>query len=345
MPTIAGLSTEPYIIPMKSALKWGKGHKLDVLEHVRVVVRLSDGAEGIAEATVRPTIYGETYASIQHLVGNEIFPRIVGAEVNSLANIDAIEQNLRIIKNNNCAKGALNMALHEALAQAQGKTLAELLDISRTRIPVSYIVSTGTPDDVLADVQSAYDSGVRFFKVKIGADLATEVDTLKRLCKTYHDSGFYVDANQTLTINHVSLLDELHDIGAVYCEEPLPVHQVLERQQVHNETQMPLIGDDSCFTYGDALREFALDTIDIINIKTARNGFSEARAIAATAQQHNKGIMVGSQASSAIGCRHAALFSMAVDTNIPCECTFFLKTQSDQQLPIADGGYVRLEDL
>ena len=103
-----------------------------------------------------------------------------------------------MIKNNNTAKGATDMALHQALCRATGTTLAGHLGCTRERIQLSTIVSTGEVDEVLADVEGAYRSGVRVFKVKIGKDIAAETETIQQLFERFPAAQFYVDANQTL---------------------------------------------------------------------------------------------------------------------------------------------------
>ena len=64
MPTIASITTTVFRLPMEGALSWGKASRLDEARHVLVQVALSDGSTGVAEAPPRPTIYGETEASI-----------------------------------------------------------------------------------------------------------------------------------------------------------------------------------------------------------------------------------------------------------------------------------------
>ena len=85
-----------------------------------VRVRLSNGAEGIAEAPPRPNIYGETAVSIISIIAQELKPRLLGQPV---TNLSAMHQ----IKNNHTAKGAIDMAVQDALAKSESMTLVEYL--------------------------------------------------------------------------------------------------------------------------------------------------------------------------------------------------------------------------
>ena len=345
MPQISRISTTPYKVPLKDSLTWGRDHELRQLDHVLIRVELSDGAAGIAEGTPRPSIYGETQASIAHIVEAHLAPLLLGQEVGDFAAIAALSARLDPFKNNNTAKGALDMALHQALADSRGESLTSYLGVSREQIRLSTIVSTGAPEAIVADVSAAYQQGIRVFKVKIGRDIPSEIDTIRQLIEAFPAAQFYVDANETLdNANAAEVLARLYDMGVIHCEEALPAHRLRERRQLRRDCKMPIIADDSAFTPRDLEREIEFDTFDILNIKTARTGFSESQRMLELCSAARKDAMVGSQASSLLGCLHAAVFAGHEAVNCASECSFFTKTEADLSWapPIKD-GYVQLE--
>ena len=347
MPAIARIDAAPYNIPLKGSLTWGSGHELRHLAHVLIRVELADGAQGIAEATPRPSIYGETQASILHIVDEHLAPPLLGAEIDSFASVAALTARLALIKNNNTAKGALDMALHQALAISRGQSLTSYLGATRERVLLSTIVSTGSPDAVFADVGAAYDAGLRVFKVKLGRDIPAEIETIRRLIEAFPAAKFYVDANETLDKGGAAaLLTQLHELGLMYCEEALPVQQLRERRQLRRDCPMPIIADDSAFTMADLEREISFETFDILNIKTARSGFSGSMRMLDRCVEAGKQVMVGSQASSLLGCLQAAAFAGRAAVTCASECSFYLKTEADLSLapPITD-GCMRLSDV
>ena len=111
MPKIKQIRAVPYDIPLKGTLKWGKGHELPRLQHVLIKVELSNGVVGLAEATPRPTIYGETQASIRHIIEHHLAPMLVGQEIHNFETVADVSSKTQLIKGNNTAKGALDMAL------------------------------------------------------------------------------------------------------------------------------------------------------------------------------------------------------------------------------------------
>jgi len=347
MPKIVRIDAAPYNIPLKRTLTWGGGHELRQLQHVQIRVALADGALGIAEATPRPSIYGETQASILHIVDEQLAPPLLGAEIDSFASVAALSARLALIKNNNTAKGALDMALHQALSMSQGRGLTSYLGAARERVLLSAIVSTGSPDAVMAEVGVAYDAGLRVFKVKIGRDIPAEIETCRRLIEQYPAAQFYVDANETLDSGSAAaLLNQLQELGVLYCEEALPIHLLRERRQLRRDCRMPIIADDSAFTMEDLEREIAFETFDILNIKTARTGFSASMRMLDRCVEAGLDVMVGSQASSMLGCLQAAAFAGRAAVTCASECSFYLKTEAELRFapPIID-GCLRLSDV
>lgn len=330
MLTIKDISTAVYRLPLHGKLQWGKHSVLDEVRHVLVRVRLSDGAEGVAEAPPRPTIYGETVTSITSIIEQELKPRLIGQPATDLS---AMYQ----IKNNHTAKGAIDTAVHDALAQSKGITLLEQLQVAsalRTTHDarrVSYILGIGDDNTVLAEAQRVFEQGVRVLKVKVGRDWEADLRRIRALQTMFGGQmAIYADANECLGIDTaVAQLTQLAEMGVLYCEEPLPIELIQERAALRAGNHLPLIADDSTFTERDLRRELALDTFDILNIKTARTGYTESLQMLALARQAGKSVMVGSQASSAIGTARAGTFAALPGVDCPSELSFFLKLKED----------------
>jgi len=134
--------------------------------------------------------------------------------------------------------------------------------------------------------------------------------------------------------------------GVIHCEEALSVHLLQHRHELRQQTSMPIIADDSAFTFTDLKREVTFDTFDILNIKTPRTGFSESAWMQNTTHTEGKRIMIGSQASSLLGCLMAATYAASPVIDCANECSFFLKTDVDlsDAPPIID-GYMDVSDV
>ncbi len=357
---IQDISTTVFRLPLHGKLQWGKHSVLNEVQHVLVRVRLSNGAEGIAEAPPRPTIYGETVHSITSIIEYELKPRLIGQSAHDLSSMYQI-------KNNHTAKGAIDMAVHDALAKSAGVSLTEYLNgivngqlsmvNCQRAVKVSYILGIGDDDTVLAEAQRVFDQGIRVLKVKVGRDWEADVRRIRALQEMFGEEvAIYADANECLGVKTpalsavevaVSQLSQLAEMGVLYCEEPLPVEQIQERAALRAGNHLPLIADDSTFTVRDLRRELALDTFDILNIKTARTGYTESAEMLALAKAAGKGVMIGSQAGTALGTARAGQFAALPGVEHPSELSFFLKLKEDvvRKRPLLRNGFISVAEL
>jgi L-alanine-DL-glutamate epimerase-like enolase superfamily enzyme len=336
---IAAIETVAFQLPLRGALAWGKESVLDAALGVLVRVRAASGARGVAEAPPRPTIYGETRASIETAIRDLLAPRLIGKPLEDLA---GARRAMAFLAGNQTAKGALDMALHDALANERGVGLPELLGAEATSVEVSYILGLAELDAALAEARWVVDRGVRVLKVKIGGDLAVD---LERIAALRSELGpgvrLYVDANETLDPDSAAnALTWLRAAGIEWAEEPLPVERLRHRAALRARGVLPLIADDCAFSLRDLERELEHDTFDVLNIKPARTGYQESRDMLELVRSRGKGAMVGSQASTTIGTARAAAFAGLAGVDHPCELAFFLKLEAeivDRPLEIRDG--------
>ncbi|GGK13100.1 chloromuconate cycloisomerase [Deinococcus malanensis] len=325
--TVARVEGIAFRLPLTSALAWGAHSALSAAEHVLVRVTLSDGTVGVAEATPRPTIYGETTASVLGILAH-LSPALRGLDIHDEA---ALAQARNSVANNHTARGALDMALHDARARAQGLTLFDTLLGPRTRVRASFILGIASPAEMLAEAHRVVAAGVRCLKVKVGRQHQQDLQVIHELRRLFGDEvQLYADSNETLTPEAApGALAAMRDAGLMYVEEPLPVRELHARTELHALGVLPIVADDSCFTPADLKRELAFGTFDVLNVKTARNGFSDGLSMLREAARHGKRGMVGSQASTGLGTLHAALLSTQGEVQEPCELSFVLKLQDD----------------
>ncbi len=346
MPKMTNLEIIPFRLPLKGTLAWGKFSSMNVAEHALVKVTLENGVTGIAEAPPRPTIYGETISSMIGMLGL-LKPQLLELEVDE---IDAIKNVLASVPNNNVLKGALDMALWDARVKANGSDLFAALSGENPSITVSYILGISDASTMIKEARRVIEAGVRVLKVKVGRNYRQDLEVIQELQAQFSSLGvrLYADSNETLEIDTApKILEAMRDAGLKYVEEPLPVRQIRARAELKKLGILPIIADDSCFTRADLDRELDFDTFDILNIKTARNGFSESLEMLQLAHDAGKGIMIGSQASTTLGTVHAAIISSRTEVTHPCELSFFLKLEAEivTQMPTIEAGMLNLETL
>ncbi|AXG98136.1 enolase [Deinococcus wulumuqiensis] len=317
----------PYRLPLTSKLAWGAHSALSAAEHVLVRVTLTDGSVGVAEATPRPTIYGETPGSVVAIL-RHLEPALLGVDIGDEAALNRVRNG---VAGNHTARGALDMALWEARAASGGQSLFDTLLGPNERVRVSFILGIAAPAEMLDEAERVVSAGVRCLKVKVGRDAAHDLKVIAELRRRYGDDvQLYADSNETLTPDLApDVLAAMRDAGLTYVEEPLPVRDLRARAALHAAGVLPIVADDSCFTPADLERELDFDTFDVLNVKTARNGFTDGLHMLRRAAERGKRGMVGSQASTGLGTLHAALLSTQAEVTEPCELSFVLKLGAD----------------
>lgn len=343
---ISRLEAIPFRLPLNGTLAWGKHSKLEEAAHVLVRIHLENGVYGEAEAPPRPTIYGETIASIAGIL-DHLSPSLVGLEIE---NANAVHGAIESVPNNNVARGALDMAVWDARFKSRGGSVFELMG-PNTRVRASYILGISDPRTMLEEAKRVFEAGVRVLKVKVGRNHARDLEIIRALDHEFGgEMALYADSNETLEPQTAAqALDAMLGAGLMYVEEPLPVRKIRARAALKREGILPIIADDSCFTRADLERELDFDTFDILNLKTARNGFTESLSMIEMAQDAGKGVMIGSQASTTLGTVHAAIISSQEAVTHPCELSFWLKCESEivNRTPALEleGGWLSIPTL
>ena len=346
MAIIRSITTRPFSLALKGDLRWGKSSRLSKLEHVLVEVETDEGQVGYGEAPVRPTIYGETVASVEAIIREHFAPALIGKSLEDESFSTPLWTSL---PNNHTAKGALDLACHDARAKSLGESFFQTYRGPQERVRVSYILGISDLPTMLAEARRVFAAGVSVFKVKIGRDFQHD-EAIIRALKTElagEDIVLYADANETLSPENAKhVLERLAALGVAYIEEPLPVHLLRERAALKAAAILPIIADDSCFTLPDLERELAFDTFDILNIKPARTGVTLSLAQLELAQAAGKGVMIGSQASSSLGTMQAAVLASRTGVSHPSELSFPLKLAEDSLTPPSyQRGYLELSQL
>jgi L-alanine-DL-glutamate epimerase-like enolase superfamily enzyme len=132
-------------------------------------------------------------------------------------------------------------------------------------------------------------------------------------------------------------------------EEPCPVADKRGRKMVAQRIDIPLMGDESCFTPTDVAREIELDSLRVVSIKTARTGFTLSRKIVHLCEQAGIRNLHGLQGDSSTGSIASAHFCAAFKNTsfyYPSEASFYLLLVDDflkEPVAIKD-GWLELPD-
>jgi L-alanine-DL-glutamate epimerase-like enolase superfamily enzyme len=153
----------PMIKPMKMA-----GVEVRTADNVLVRVTSDAGESGWGEAASAPTMTGETVGSMLAAV-RYLAPFLQGMDAE---NFEAIDRELaRRMYGNHAAKAATDIALLDLVGRAHRKPVHELLGAKRRdRIPVLWLIGTGSLESDVAEARAKKVQGVTAYKIKIGIE-------------------------------------------------------------------------------------------------------------------------------------------------------------------------------
>lgn len=338
----------PFRLPLKHVLSWGADGRMAAQEHVLVRVRLAGGAVGIAEAIPRPTIYGETQASITHIIDAVLAPLLVGHDVRDRSGLEAL---LGRVPWNPSARAAIDMAAHDALARAQDLPLASLLGGAPAPVRISYMIGLGPPAEAVEEALAIREeTGITAFKVKAGRNGEDDIARIRLLREALGPDAFlFVDANEQYTPHQaLDVLGRMAEFGIAMAEEPIPRGLGARRRDCASRLPVPILADDSVATIADTLRECTDGAVGVIGIKIARTGFLASRRISDLATAHGLPCWIGSQGVSGIGTLGSAHFFGAVRHAVPfpADLGTFLRQEDDllDTPPRIRDGYLEVPD-
>ena len=208
------------------------------------------------------------------------------------------------------ALAALDMAVHDLSGKHEDLPCSQLFGTGkRISVPTCYTLSMADAGDLDAALgqAAAYD----MLKVKAGGpgDRAWLDTVASRSGKPY-----CVDANQGWTDRNqvLDLLHHLHETGAVFVEQPMPVQQDEDMLWLKATSPLPLVADESLQDAEDLDR--VQDCFHGINVKLMKcGGIRPAAKLIRDARNADLKVLVGCMSESSCGVAAAAVLAPMAD--------------------------------
>jgi len=243
-----------------------------------LVAVFSDGLTGWGECTAHsgPWYSSETIETAWHVLRDFLIPEVLGQEVTSAP--DLVARFVRV-RGHPMARAALENAVWDLLAQAQGVSLAYVLDGERERVPVG--VSVGiepTLDELLDRVAGHVAEG--YARVKLKIKPGWDVEVVRAVRERWPDLRLQVDANSAYTLRDAPLLRELDQFDLLLIEQPLHHDDIVDHAQLQKQLLTPVCLDESIHSPEHARWALDIGACRVINIKVGRvGGLTAARQI------------------------------------------------------------------
>lgn len=252
-----------------------------------------DGLTGLGEASMPPYL-GETadeaweFLNLLHVPPIESYGELLGL----LAEVDERRPGLH------AAKAALDMALHDWWARAEGMPCRALWGLFEGDLPPSSMtIGMGDRDFLSARVAEA--RGFPVLKIKLGGSADREI---VRTIRSLTGQPLRVDANQGWGEREEALrmITWLAGEGVELVEQPMPKERVEDMRWLRERSPLPLVADESVVRYADLAG--AAELFHGVNIKLMKcTGMAEAHRMILRAKELGLKVMLGCMTETTCG--------------------------------------------
>jgi L-alanine-DL-glutamate epimerase-like enolase superfamily enzyme len=268
-------------IPMRKAFGIAGGAQ-ELAGNVLVELTLASGVRGWGEAAPLPAFNGETQQGALDAI-ERAAPELVGADVRSFRQLG--ERIFELAPTSASAACALETAVFDALARANGTSLRVFFGGAEDELVTDVTITTGTVDD--AGREAREFAAFSTLKIKVGGRDGHDVDLDVARVLAVHagrpEARLLLDANGGLSVRDaVHLATELRVRGVVPAlfEQPVAPGDWEALAEVRAKTRLPIAIDESVTRAEDVVAAHRAGAADAANLKLMKSGIGRALDIA-----------------------------------------------------------------
>jgi o-succinylbenzoate synthase len=309
---ITDVKIYPEDMPLKVPFVTSK-RRLDVIRDYIVEIHTDSGICGFGACAPTPVITGDTVGSIIYAVEEYMKPRLVGLEVT--------KELLPFVRDcmmyNSSPKAAVDIALYDLLSKSEGKTIYEYMGgKGEFCVKTDITISLGDVKTMVKDTECALEDGYDILKVKLGTTPAEDKERIAAIASVVgKEIPIRLDANQAWEAkDSVEICDFAMKSGMniELVEQPVHYRDIDGLEYVTKNTSLPILADESAFSYYDVCEILKRGAADMINIKLMKcGGLYEAERIHAISSEYGVECMIGSMMEGPWSVAAAAQFAAA----------------------------------
>lgn len=322
-------NTKPYTIAFKT---------VDKVRNAFVEITLDTGMTGIGSGNPSEYVVGESFAQCLEALQERNLQFLIDRDIRELQQL-TFEVWERFPKNPS-ARAALDIALHDAFTKFLDVPLVKFLGQKIKSLPTSNTIGIKNVEETLQEADGFIRQGFRILKVKLGKDLAEDIERMVRLREKFGNRVVLrIDANQGYSVEQTkTFYSKTKDLDIELIEQPLPAKAIAEMKSLPEEIKMKIAADESLITPRDALALIKPPmAAGIFNIKLMKcGGVSQGLKIADIALQEGIDLFWG--------CNDESIVSITAALHAAFACSNTKYIDLDGSLDLADdvvkGGFI-----
>jgi L-alanine-DL-glutamate epimerase-like enolase superfamily enzyme len=269
-----------------------------------VVVELRDdrlpGVVGVGEG-YPDRFYGETPETM-----GTVFPMLLEAigevPLDAAGLREAADVMATAIRGHGAARCAIDLALHDLVGQATGRSVHALIGLSAAIPPTDFTIGIDEPAVVAARARRA--AAFPALKIKLGGpqDLAT-----LRAVRAVYDGPIRLDANTGWTREDADrLLPQIAELGVELIEQPFPARAYRDLAWLQDRSPLPIVADESCVLPEDL--DALVGVVAGVNVKLAKcGGIAPAQSMLERARELGFRTFLGCMEETSVGIAGSAM--------------------------------------
>ena len=272
-----------------------------ISEHAVVRIETDEGVSGIGEVCSVFEKKGRDYATE---INEKLVERLVGEDPFQISLHLATSELL--LPGSHPAHAAIDMALHDIVGKALDTPVFNLLGGKvRERVPLSYSIPFGSPDEMAEFGLMKVEEGFRTVKVKIGQSHERDVEAVRRVREAVGgEVRVRVDANMSFTNVQAAIktIKAIEAFDPELLEQPVKPKELDAMASIRAGVDVPIMADESIWSPRDAMAVIEAGAADIANVYVAESGgIQNARRTFDVCELAGMPCMIGSMPELGIG--------------------------------------------
>jgi len=320
------------------------GEEPSTRHHVIVKITSDGGITGVGEGCPLPFTEDDDPVQIRKEIDDQLTPFLLGKDpFNQEVFRDLTEKFPNV---GGTARTGVDLALYDLAAKIRGVPVYQILGgLCRKHVEIAAVLGIGTPQTIAEEAVSQISSGMKSVKIKVGVDLEQDIETLTCVREAVGESArIRADANTGYSIKQaLSFIKVCEDLNLEYLEQPLPADDYEGFNQLRKSTTVPIMADESVYTFEDAQTLMEHEAVDMLGLKLIKHGgIFQTKRIADLAEENNIECVIISPWETQIGVSAAVhLVLSSKNFNHPHEIApGSLKGDPFQGLVEVDGNYL-----
>ncbi|MFN8529885.1 MAG: o-succinylbenzoate synthase [Anaerolineae bacterium] len=309
-----------------------------------------EGVTGWGETTVEiePGYSSETMGTAQHILSEFLVPLLLGKKIGDATEVPHL---IHSVRGHPMAKHAIEAAVWDALAKANGISLAEsfaahLPDGHQSRGYANVGVSIGIKpsiDATLATITKRLNEGYGRIKLKIQP--GWDVDLARGVRVMYPDILLMLDANSAYTLADADHLKQLDEFDLLMLEQPLGHDDIYQHSKLQPQMTTRICLDESIKSADDLRLALELGACKILNLKPSRvGGYTESLEIYKVCVETHTPLWIGGMLETGVGRAANVAFASLPGVTLPCDISatsrYFQQDISEPPFELEQGSRI-----